>query len=162
MKKEEMRELKESMYKQWEEVFGLKVDEHLTEEGLKKFWSEETSVLEATDMLTAAAILSLDPRDILGMLLDNKCPAYIKKVASNMISGIVINDSDGELEKVLDAVFGVNEEPQTEVTYDVGHGQEIIASGLATPAEAEDEAVKYCLREGVKRSDVHIVCNIIK
>lgn len=53
-----LEEKKVAAKKNWEEIFGLKLEEELTKEGLEVFWSEGTSLRHALDMLTIAAIAS--------------------------------------------------------------------------------------------------------
>lgn len=56
MAKTELEKEKKELKKTWQECFGVKMKEVLTEEGVEKFWDEETSIEEAEDMLTAAGI----------------------------------------------------------------------------------------------------------
>lgn len=57
--KESLKEKKIEMKNYWENCFELKIEDKLTEEGLKKFWDENTSFKEAEEMLTYAAIDNL-------------------------------------------------------------------------------------------------------
>lgn len=50
---------KEKLRKEWEECFDEKLDEHLTVKGMEKFYSPETSLEEAANMLTKAAVIML-------------------------------------------------------------------------------------------------------
>ena len=61
-----LKEKKIEMKNYWENCFELKIEDKLTEEGLKKFWDENTSFKEAEEMLTHAAIDNL-----VGHLLDS-------------------------------------------------------------------------------------------
>lgn len=56
MAKTELAKAKKELKKTWQECFGIKLKKVLTEEGLEKFWDEETSLEEATELLTAAGI----------------------------------------------------------------------------------------------------------
>lgn len=47
---------KEQLVNEWEKCFEQSVGDVLTDEGLKKFWSGDTSLEEAEAMLTGAAI----------------------------------------------------------------------------------------------------------
>lgn len=47
---------KKELVKTWEECFGMKIEDKLNEEGLKKLYSEDTSIVEAVDLLTCAGI----------------------------------------------------------------------------------------------------------
>lgn len=68
-----LKEKKEELKKEWEECFEMKIEDKLTEKGLKKFWDENTSIEEAEEMLTRAAIY-----DLVGMLEDFVGVAIIK------------------------------------------------------------------------------------
>ena len=50
---------KEKLRKEWEECFDEKLDKHLTDKGMEKFYSPETSLGDAVDMLTKAAVIML-------------------------------------------------------------------------------------------------------
>lgn len=54
-----LKEKKIEMKDVWESCFELKLEDKLTEKGLKKFWDENTSIEEAEEMLTRAAIYDL-------------------------------------------------------------------------------------------------------
>lgn len=51
-----LKEKKIEMKNDWENCLELKLEDKLTEKGLKKFWDENTSLEEAEAMLTHAAI----------------------------------------------------------------------------------------------------------
>ena len=70
--KKSLKEKKIEMKDAWERCFGLKLEDKLTEKGLKKFWDENTSFKEAEAMLTHAAI-----DDIVGNLFDSLAGAII-------------------------------------------------------------------------------------
>lgn len=51
-----LKEQKIEMKNDWEKCFEKKIEDKLTEKGLKKFWDENTSLEEAEAMLTHAAV----------------------------------------------------------------------------------------------------------
>ena len=51
-----LRKEKESLIQKWEECFHKKVTDVLSEAGMEKFFDENTSITEATVMLTIPAI----------------------------------------------------------------------------------------------------------
>ena len=51
-----IKEKKEELKNAWEECFGMKIEDKFNSKGIEHFWDDETSVEEATDMLTAAGI----------------------------------------------------------------------------------------------------------
>lgn len=66
-------EKKQELVNKWEEIFGVKIEEALTDEGLKAFWSAKTSLKGAMAMLDAAAAIEALgdlPEDALDFLLD--------------------------------------------------------------------------------------------
>lgn len=67
-----LKEKKIEMKDVWERCFELKLEDKLTEKGLKKFWDENTSIEEADEMLTHAAI-----DDLVGHLFDKLAGAII-------------------------------------------------------------------------------------
>lgn len=56
MKKERTLELKKEVQKEWESCFGQGIDANLNTEGLAHYWDDNTSVEEAMDMLSIAAV----------------------------------------------------------------------------------------------------------
>lgn len=75
------RERKEGLKNEWEKCFEKKIEDALTDEGIKHFWDERTSVDEAADLLTAVAV-----GDLVESLLNNH-------------SGIVVKVSSKKAEK---------------------------------------------------------------
>ena len=59
MSKESVVTKKEKLKNKFEECFKTSIEEHLSEEGIAHFWSDNTSYAEAMGMLDAAAILML-------------------------------------------------------------------------------------------------------
>lgn len=51
-----LKEKKEELKKAWEECFEMKIEDKLSDKGLKHFWSDDTSEKEAAELLTAGAI----------------------------------------------------------------------------------------------------------
>lgn len=51
-----LKEQKIEMKNDWEKCFEKKIEDKLTEKGLKKFWDENTSLEDAEAMLTHAAV----------------------------------------------------------------------------------------------------------
>lgn len=51
-----LKEKKETLKREWEECFEMPIEEKLNEKGIEKFWDDATSVKEAEDLLTSAAI----------------------------------------------------------------------------------------------------------
>ena len=49
-------EKKQEIKKEWETCFKHKMEEVLNAKGIAKYWSDETSIREALDMLTAAGV----------------------------------------------------------------------------------------------------------
>lgn len=56
MENAKRKENKQQLVKDWEENFGLKLENELSEEGLKKFWSDNTWCHEAFGMLIGATV----------------------------------------------------------------------------------------------------------
>lgn len=50
----ELRTKKEELVKKWQDCFEEKIENAITEEGLNVFWSDETSLEDATRMLDVA------------------------------------------------------------------------------------------------------------
>ena len=50
-----LREMKEELKKEWEDCFDKNIEDKLNDEGLKKFWDDNTTIEEAEVMLTCAA-----------------------------------------------------------------------------------------------------------
>lgn len=67
-----LKEKKIEMKNDWESCLELKLEDKLTEKGLKKFWDENTSLEEAEAMLTHAAI-----DDFVGHLFGSLAEAII-------------------------------------------------------------------------------------
>lgn len=51
-----LKEKKQEIKKAWESCFKHDMEEVLNEKGIAKFWSDETSIREALDILTAAGV----------------------------------------------------------------------------------------------------------
>lgn len=56
MDKATRKERKEQIVKDWEKNFGLKLEDELSEEGLKRFWSDDTWCHEALGILMGATV----------------------------------------------------------------------------------------------------------
>lgn len=56
MRNEKLMDLKKEVKETWEQCFGKKIEDKLNKKGLERFWDDNTSLDEATDMLTIAAI----------------------------------------------------------------------------------------------------------
>lgn len=77
-----MDKKKMQLIKDWEECFKMKVSDKLTAEGLKKFWSDDTSVEEAAELLTAAAVDDLLD-SLIGRLLGGSVGVMVVHVGGN-------------------------------------------------------------------------------
>lgn len=71
-----LREMKEELKKEWEDCFDKKIEDKLNDEGLKKFWDDNTTIGEAEVMLTCAALDDFID-DLFGNLLDGLKGAVI-------------------------------------------------------------------------------------
>ena len=56
MKNEKLMDQKKELKETWEQCFGKKIEDKLNEKGIEQFWDDNTSLDEATEMLTIAAI----------------------------------------------------------------------------------------------------------
>ena len=56
MRSEKLMDQKKELKETWEQCFGKKIEDKLNEKGIEQFWDDNTSLDEATDMLTIAAI----------------------------------------------------------------------------------------------------------
>ena len=56
MRNEKLMDQKKEVKETWEQCFGKKIEDKLNKKGIERFWDDNTSLAEATDMLTAAAI----------------------------------------------------------------------------------------------------------
>ena len=56
MRNEKLMDQKKEVKETWEQCFGKKIEDKLNKKGIERFWDDNTSLCEATDMLTAAAI----------------------------------------------------------------------------------------------------------
>lgn len=89
MTKAEMRSKKAELKAEWETCFEEKIENVLTDEGLEKFWDDSTSIREATEMLTVAAlqdafgILDSGDVDMIMISLDKKTDDITIKVHHN-------------------------------------------------------------------------------
>lgn len=63
-----LREMKEELKKEWEDCFDKKIEDKLNDEGLKKFWDDNTTIGEAEVMLTCAAFDDLFD-DLIGAVI---------------------------------------------------------------------------------------------
>ena len=61
-----LREKKEEAKKEWEACFSRKMEDSLNEEGIKHYWDDDTSLEDALDLLTSAAI-----NDAFDSIIDN-------------------------------------------------------------------------------------------
>ena len=56
MRNEKLMDQKKEVKEAWEQCFGKKIEDKLNKKGIERFWDDNTSLDEATDMLTIAAI----------------------------------------------------------------------------------------------------------
>ena len=56
MRNEKLMDQKKDLKETWEQCFGKKIEDKLNKKGIERFWDDNTSLDEATDMLTIAAI----------------------------------------------------------------------------------------------------------
>lgn len=56
MRNEKLMDQKKELKETWEQCFGKKIEDKLNKKGIERFWDDNTSLDEATDMLTIAAI----------------------------------------------------------------------------------------------------------
>ena len=56
MRNEKLIDQKKEVKEAWEQCFGKKIEDKLNKKGIERFWDDDTSLDEATDMLTIAAI----------------------------------------------------------------------------------------------------------
>lgn len=56
MRNEKLMDQKKEVKETWEQCFGKKIEDKLNKKGIERFWDDNTSLDEATDMLTIAAI----------------------------------------------------------------------------------------------------------
>ena len=56
MRTEKLMDQKKEVKEAWEQCFGKKIEDKLNKKGIERFWDDNTSLDEATDMLTIAAI----------------------------------------------------------------------------------------------------------
>lgn len=56
MRNEKLVDQKKEVKEAWEQCFGKKIEDKLNKKGIERFWDDNTSLDEATDMLTIAAI----------------------------------------------------------------------------------------------------------
>lgn len=75
-----LRRDKEELIQKWEECFNKKVSDVLSESGLNKFFDDDTSITEATIMLTIPAIAD----------------ALDKAESEDAVRVVVIDDEDAE------------------------------------------------------------------
>lgn len=126
-----LKEKKIEMKNDWESCLELKLEDKLTEKGLKKFWDENTSLEEAEAMLTHAAV-----DEFVGHLLDSLGEAIIigfskKKEEKKQKKGCQFNVYDTTQKKVVDI-------------------------GYESYEEADEAAKNYCLKHGVRYADVKV------
>lgn len=87
-KEEKIMKEKEELKNTWEKIFEEKIEDHLTEIGLKRFWSPKTSVAGAEMMLTKAATIMF-----LESVLGKNAPK------GKHIEVIILGEDDDEDEK---------------------------------------------------------------
>lgn len=103
-------EKKQELVNKWEEIFGVKIEEALTDEGLKAFWSAKTNLKGAMAMLdVAAAAEALDglPDDVLEFLLNGFSGVAIVTVGGKADEEPcnVKNGTPYEVERIEDHYF---------------------------------------------------------
>lgn len=89
-----LREKKERLVNEWEKCFEKKVTDSITDIGMKKFWDDKTSELDAAEMLTKAA--TLDLLESMGILGDIASLAKEKGPGTLVI--VIGDDGDDEEE----------------------------------------------------------------
>ena len=75
MRNEKLMDQKKEVKETWEQCFGKKIEDKLNKKGLERFWDDNTSLDEATDMLTIAAI-----DDLFDSLLKDSDPVAVAVV----------------------------------------------------------------------------------
>lgn len=131
-KERTVRERKESIKSLWERCFGMKMEDKLTEEGIKYFWDDSTTVSEAGDLLTGAVIHDLIDTiadDVFGKVSgvviirgeDNEEhdeePCNIKNGAPYKIARV----EDGKVTFIEDDEFETEEAAKAEIQERVNH-----------------------------------------
>lgn len=93
-----LREKKEEAKQEWEDCFSRKMEDSINEEGIKYYWDDDTSLEDALDLLTQAAI-----HDAFGHIIDDivgiavvKCKEK-KEEPRNNNSFMVMKKSDRHL-----------------------------------------------------------------
>ena len=113
-----LKEKKEELKKAWEECFEMKIEDKLNNKGLEHFWSDATTVNEAEELLTGAAI---------GMVLDSIIESVLgfdKDEPCNVNNGKpyrVARVEDGKITFIEDDEFETEDAAKAEIQERVSH-----------------------------------------
>jgi hypothetical protein len=153
-----LREKKEMLVKTWEKLFDKKVEDSLTEKGLKKLWDENTDVGEASDMLTSAAINDL-VSSVLGDIVD-KVP---KNTSGIIIVGLGDDDDDNEDVEEENTECGQGPEVKKEGMFKVVNltTKRIYDDGFCSEEEAQDFIKETCMNTHYSVSEFGIVQEMV-
>ena len=83
---ETLKEKKQELVRIWEQCFEQEISEALTEKGLEKYWSDETSLEVANEMLDQAA-------------LNEVLVGLFSEIEDNLVGAIVINKGKAKEEE---------------------------------------------------------------
>lgn len=131
---------KEQIREHFESCFETKLEDVFTEKGLKKFWSNDTSVDEALDMCDTAVF-----------------HIATKKLGGDALGAMII--MAGAMCETHEQKDNVSKDKDTDFNVYDTKRQAFVLFGYSSYDEAFEEAKNYCLENGVKLSDVK-VCQI--
>ena len=92
MRNEKLMDLKKEVKETWEQCFGKKIEDKLNKKGIERFWDDNTSLDEATDMLTIAAI-----DDLFDSLLKDSDPVAVAVVRHKKADDHKDEKDDGDM-----------------------------------------------------------------
>ena len=153
-----LKEQKIESKKAWEKTFKKSINDSLTKEGLKKFWDNETSLDEAVDMLTCAAI-----NDIIGGDLKKA----INNISNNKVGVLVIglgDDDDKDEEESKECTEhcegpGIKKEGMFKVVNLTT--KHIYDDGFCSAEEAQDFIKETCMNTHYSISEFGIVQEMV-
>lgn len=128
MENAKRKENKQQLVKDWEENFGLKLENELSEEGLKKFWSDDTWCHEAFGMLIGATVNhalnsiadDLDG-EIVGVIVKKEVPDEEPCNVKNGTPYKIARVNDGKIVHVEDEEFETEEAAKAKIQERVNH-----------------------------------------
>lgn len=144
---------KEALKREWERCFEMPITEKLNEKGLEKFWSEETKIEEAQDLLTSAAIDLLIESHIgcLGEIIGSIIGDAAKVI-------VIAGGSDKKLCKDEEK----KEEHFRVIEFKEISGDEVMHKEVFYTAEAAEDYIKeICLTSTRMRDDFKIVQEMV-